>query len=1547
MTRRPAARDLTLPIPGTASMSLPPAAAYLPPAPVAEGLYDPAFEKDACGMGFVAHLKGVKSHAIVRDAIRVLENLQHRGACGCDQDTGDGAGILLQLPDPFFRAQAGKLGFKLPEAGHYGVAFAFLPKDEARRSACKKALEGIVEEEGQAVVGWRPVPVSSASIGWLARSQEPVMEQLLIGRGKAVGDADGFERKLYVVRRRAEHWAAKAVEGKVDPLWFALASCSSRTVVYKGMLKSDQLSPYFPDLADPGMTSGFAIVHSRYSTNTLPQWALAQPFQMLAHNGEINTLKGNTAWVGARGPQMKGGALGADLDKTLPLEFRGLSDSAALDRTLELLVRSGRGLAHAMLMLVPEAYEGRHDLDPALRGFYEYHRCLTEPWDGPAGLVFTDGLRVGATLDRNGLRPGRYVVTSDDLVVLSSETGVLDIPAEKVREKGRLQPGKILLIDPTEGRIVGDGEIKAEVSRRQPFKAWVGQHHLELKDLPAPTSVPDADLHTLPARQRAFGYTQEDIARVLLPMAQDGKEPVSSMGTDIPLAVLSERSQLLYSYFKQSFAQVTNPPIDPLRELIVMNTESLLGAEVNLLGETPEHARLLRLSSPTLSDEDLAKIRALDRPGFKAETVSILFPRSAGEAGLAAAMGSICAKAAEAVAGGATVLVLSDRGLDADHVAAPALLATAGVHHHLIRAGLRTRCGLVVETGEAREVHHVSLLIGYGAGAVNPYLVFDTFVALADDGMLLDPAGNALDPAKAVKNFRKAIDAGLLKVFSKMGISTLMSYRGAQLFEAIGLGKPLVERFFPGTPSRITGIGLDVVARETLRRHDLGFGASADGDDLELDAGGEIMWRRRGEFHMWNPDTIALLQHSVKKNDAKTYKDYAKLANDESRRLCTLRGLFEVKTARKPLPLELVEPAKEIVKRFFTGAMSFGSISKEAHEAVAIALNRVGGRSNTGEGGEDPARFKRDAGGDLRSSAIKQVASGRFGVTAHYLANATEIQIKMAQGAKPGEGGQLPGHKVDAAIAKTRYSTPGVGLISPPPHHDIYSIEDLAQLIFDLKNSNPHAEISVKLVAAAGVGTIAAGVAKGYADRILVSGDSGGTGASPLSSIRHAGVPWELGLAETQQVLVRNGLRGRVKLQTDGQMKTGRDVIVAACLGAEEYGFSTAPLIALGCVMMRKCHLNTCPVGIATQDPVLRAQFQGTPEHVVNYLFFVAEEVREYLSAMGYRTLDEIVGRPDLLAAADLRWHWKAKDLDLSPLLERPSSAAQGAPVRCVERQTDVLAEQLDWELVKGAKDALDAEKHVVIHSAITNRNRTVGTILSYFVTQKHGEAGLREDTIDLRFTGSAGQSFGAFVTRGITLRLKGDANDYVGKGLSGGKLVVSPPAEATFKAEDNAVIGNTALYGATSGEAYFRGRAGERFAVRNSGAKAVVEGTGDHACEYMTGGVVVVLGPTGRNFAAGMSGGLAFVYDPDGTFRERCNAEMVDLVPVEDYKDVGVLSNLLNRHVLYTGSPVGEAIVNDLTAALGKFVKVYPRDYRKVVEQSKVVQRQWELVNG
>jgi len=1511
-----------------------------------QGLYDPKFEKDACGVGFIANMHGKKSHGIVSDALKILFNLQHRGACGCDPDTGDGAGILMQVPHKFLVEVAGKIGIKLPEAGSYGVAFAFLSKDAKEQSHAEKAFEKFANEEGLKILGWREVPVNSDAIGWLARSQEPALKQAFIVAKDSGKSNQDLETSLYVCRRKTENWASSsAIDGKKPSVYFA--SCSSRTLIYKGMLKADQLLTYFQDLSNPLMESALAIVHSRYSTNTFPQWALAQPFRFLAHNGEINTLQGNAHWLKARSAMMQNERFGKNIEHIVPLPSEGLSDSAILDQGLELLIQAGRSLPHAITMMVPEAYEGQPDMESAKRAYYQYHSCLMEPWDGPADLCFSDGTLVGAMLDRNGLRPSRYSVLNDGTVILASETGVLPIPQEKIITKGRLQPGRIFLVDTSAGKIITDEEVKDKLAKQSPYLQWIEQYQLTLEKLPDIEVEENSkkEFTSLLKRQHAFGFTQEDINRILLPMAKDGKEPVSSMGTDIPLAVLSDRSQLLFNYFKQLFAQVTNPPIDAIREEVVMSTESLLGAEVNLLGESPLHARMLRLETPTLTNSELERIRRAHLPGFETKTIKTLFSKKEGPNGLRKAMERIRSEATAAVEGGATILILSDRGLDKDNVPVPSLLATAGVHHHLLRGGLRGKCGIIVETGEAREVMHFALLVGYGASAINPYLVFETFEGLNADNMMVDNNGSPLSLGSAIKNYIKSIDAGLLKIFSKMGISTLLSYRAAQIFEAIGLSRDVVDEYFTGTPSRISGIGLEVIAKEYLYRHDFAFPVEESLEDPELDIGGEYMWRRRGEYHMWNPDSIQKLQYSVNTNEYSSYREFAEFANDEQVRLCTIRGMLDIKKAPKPIPLDLVESAKEIVKRFCTGAMSFGSISKEAHEALAVAMNRIGGRSNTGEGGEDPLRFKKEINGDSRNSAIKQVASGRFGVTSNYLVNAIELQIKVAQGAKPGEGGQLPGHKVDNFIAKTRYSTPGVGLISPPPHHDIYSIEDLAQLIFDLKNANPHAEVSVKLVAEVGVGTIAAGVAKGYADRVLISGDSGGTGASPLSSIRHAGIPWELGLAETQQTLVRNGLRGRVRLQTDGQLKTGRDVIIAALLGAEEYGFSTAPLIAMGCIMMRKCHLNTCPVGIATQDPYLRAQFHGTPEQVINYLFFVAEEVREFLSTLGYRSLDEIIGRMDLLKQRQID-HWKGKHLDLSSVLQMPPVSV-GVPIRCVEKQPDRIAEQIDWELISLSKPALERAERVQIDLPIANRDRTVGTLLSYFVTAKYGEPGLPEDTINVQFSGSAGQSFGAFITKGMTLKIRGDANDYVGKGLSGGKIIVSPSPDSKFVPEKNILIGNVALYGATAGEAYFRGIAGERFAVRNSGAKTVVEGCGDHGCEYMTGGVVVVLGKTGRNFAAGMSGGLAFVYDKDGDFRDNCNLEMVDLVPVVDYKDIATISNLVNRHVLYTGSTVADEIVNDFSTALSHFKKVFPKDYRRVLEQKRVAQRQWELVNG
>ena len=1522
----------------------------------AEGLYDPQFEHDACGVGLIARVDGRADHHIVQDALTILNRLNHRGACGCDPQTGDGAGIIVQMPDGLYRPVLARQGVELPARGQYGVGMFFLPTEADQRVAVKATIDAIVRREGQVPLAWREVPVCSDVLGWVARSQEPAMGQLFIGAGRGLADAMAFERRLYVIRRQVE----KAIwdEGSLpQKRMFYCSSCSSRTVVYKGMLRGDQLLPYYPDLSDERLSSSLAIVHSRYSTNTMPDWGMAQPFRFIAHNGEINTVRGNRAWMATREGVLSCKAIDENLKKVFPICIPGISDSASFDRALELLHMAGRSLPHALMMMVPQAWESDTTISEATRAFYRFHANLIEPWDGPASLAFTDGTLVGATLDRNGLRPSRYSLTHDGLLVLASETGVLAIDDARVRERGRLQPGRMLLVDTARGEVIGDARIKEEISARQPWGRWLDEHAIHISSLtvgsgagskPPEASAGAASDVSLLSCQQAFGYTQEDLWRIIVPMAQDAQEPVGSMGTDTPLAVLSERSQLLFNYFKQQFAQVTNPPIDPIREAVVMSTRMLLGSEGNLLDETAMQARSIELDSPLLSDAQLAGLRSRVPSGFRIAELSLRMPIGP-EGVLHGAVEQLMREAADAVRGGANLLILSDVGIDAGHAAIPSLLATSAIHHHLVRNGLRSRCSLIVQTGEAREVMHFALLIGYGASAVNPWMIYRTLEQLSEQGALVSKDGAALSIEKAVANFHKAIDKGLLKVLSKMGISTLMSYHGAQIFEAIGLSAELVSRYFCGTASRLSGIGLDVIELETLKRHEVGFPRVASQETPELELGGDYMWRRRGEYHQWNPETIQKLQHAVSGADERrrfeSYRQFSASAYDNSRALCTLRGLFEIQTARQRLPLELVEPAKEIVKRFCTGAMSFGSISAEVHETLAIAMNRLGGRSNTGEGGEDPVRFQRLPNGDSKNSAIKQVASGRFGVTANYLANAIELQIKMAQGAKPGEGGQLPGHKVDDYIARTRYSTPGVGLISPPPHHDIYSIEDLAQLIFDLKNANPHAEVSVKLVAEVGVGTIAAGVAKGFADRILISGDGGGTGASPLSSIRHAGVPWELGLAETQQTLVRNRLRGRVRLQTDGQMKTGRDVIVAACLGAEEYGFSTAPLIAMGCIMMRKCHLNTCPVGIATQDPVLRKRFTGTPEQVINYFFFMAEEVREYLSLMGFRSIEEIVGRMDLLKPSNLSHHWKARGLRLEEMLQLPD-VAHGTPIRCVERQAERLAEQIDWDLVEQCRVSIETQQPVHLSSVIANHNRTTGTILSYHVTKRWGEKGLPEDTINIHFRGSAGQSFGAFVTRGISLRITGDANDYVGKGLSGGKIIVAPAAESGCRAEENIIIGNVALYGATSGEAYFRGRAGERFAVRNSGVRCVVEGIGEHGCEYMTGGVVVVLGQTGRNFAAGMSGGFAFVHDPQQRFASNCNPEMVDLVGVEDDADIGTLHNMISRHALYTGSVVAEGLLKDFGSALKQFVKVFPKDYRRVLSQKAEIQREWELVN-
>ena len=1482
------------------------------------GLYDPSREHDACGVGFVVDMKGRKSHTIVAQALTILKNLEHRGACGCEENTGDGAGILLQTPHLFFARECAKHGITLPAAGQYAAAMVFLPRNAEQARQCQTVLETITAEENQSVLGWRVVPTDDSSLGPTARDAAPVIRQLFIGRGANIADDAAFERKLYVIRKRAEHAIGRSELTERD--LFYIPSLSARTIVYKGMLTPSQVAPMFPDLVDPQVESALALVHSRFSTNTFPSWRLAHPYRYLAHNGEINTLRGNIGWMRAREALCASSLFGEDLKKLFPIVMEGGSDSAKFDNVLELLHMGGRELPHAVLMMIPEAWSGHESMDAQRKSFYEYHGCLMEPWDGPASIAFTDGTVIGAVLDRNGLRPSRYYVTKDGLVVMASEVGVLDIPPENVLIKERLHPGRIFLVDTREGRIIDDVELKQRYTSAQPYGEWLAQNLVPLASLPEPPHVPGPDRATVLARQQAFGYTHEDLRLLLAPMAQKGEEPVGSMGNDAALAVLSQHPRLLYDYFKQLFAQVTNPPLDSIREQLVTQIETTIGPEKNLLQPGPASCQLLKLATAILDPRELEKIRQLNRPGFRTRTLSMLFPAGSGGIGLATALDQLCAGATEAVAQGYTFIVLSDRGVDARNMPIPALLATAAVHHHLVRSGARVRVGLVVESGEPREVHHMALLLGYGAGAICPYLAFETFDDMVRHGTL-----NGIEPAQAVKNYIKALNKGVIKVASKMGISTVQSYRGAQIFEAIGLNREFVDKYFTWTASRIGGIGIDTVAQETGLRHHRAYPDRPVGPP-ELDWGGQYQWRRDGETHMLNPDTVAKLQHATRANSYSLFKEFSSACDSDNRHLATLRGLMDFKFAERPISLDDVESVESIFKRFATGAMSYGSISLEAHEALAIAMNTIGGRSNCGEGGEDPDRY-----GTVRNSRIKQVASGRFGVTSHYLVNATDLQIKMAQGAKPGEGGQLPGHKVYPPIAKVRHSTPGVGLISPPPHHDIYSIEDLAQLIHDLKNSNPAARIHVKLVSEVGVGTVAAGVAKAHADVVLISGHDGGTGASPLSSIKHAGLPWELGVAETQQILVMNKLRDRIVVQTDGQMKTGRDVVVAALLGAEEFGFSIAPLTVLGCIMMRVCHLNTCPVGIATQDPELRKKFAGNPEHVVNYFRFVAEEVREHMARLGFRTFDEMIGRVDRLEVKSAINHWKARGLDLSRILYQPKVGPEIA-IRRVREQDHALEKSLDrTTIVPLCRDALETKKPVDIILPIRNTNRTVGTILGYEVSKRYGAEGLPEDTIRIHFNGSAGQSFGAFVPCGVTLTLEGDANDYVGKGLSGGKIAVYPPRSSSFVAEENILIGNVALYGATAGEAYFRGVAGERFGVRNSGAHAVVEGVGDHGCEYMTGGRVVVIGPTGRNFAAGMSGGVAFVFDAKGDFKRYCNLEMVELETL-DVDDSDQVRELLRQHVRYTSSALAQKLLDRWKKTQPKFVKIMPKDYKRVL---------------
>ena len=1505
------------------------------------GLYSPELEHDSCGVGMVANIKGGKSHQIITESLQVLVNLGHRGACGCDPETGDGAGILIQMPHQFFSQECASQGIDLPAFGQYGAGNVFLPPAPDAKSRCEQLIVSTLREEGLEFLGWREVPVNRDRLGRDSRSVCPEIRQMFVGNGPQMRSPEELERKLYVVRKVIEHSLDGCGLTEDDTDYFYICSLSCNTLVYKGLLMAHQISGFYQDLDDDRVVSAFALVHSRFSTNTLGHWKLAHPYRYLAHNGEINTLRGNLNWMHAREGQFESPLFGEDMGKIPPITTPGASDTASFDNALELLLMTGRDLGHSMLMMIPEAWDQHETMPQEKKDFYEYHSCLMEPWDGPAMMLATNGKDICAVLDRNGLRPFRYTVTKDDKLIMASETGVLEVAPENIKERGRLQPGRMFLVRPEEGRIIGDEELKHDLSNRQPYGQWLKDNRISLESLPTPETLPQppffkdsrespAERSVLRQQQQAFGYTVEELRILTTPMASAGAEAVGSMGNDAALAVLSDENQLLFNYFKQLFAQVTNPPLDAIREELVTSTGAFIGREQNLFAETPLHCRQLKLRSPIITEEELEKIRQLSEDGVRSTTLSTLFDAEAGPGSLKDAMDSLCAQTSQAVAEGYTILILSDLGVDTRWAAIPSLLATAGVHHHLIREGTRTKVGLVVESGEPREVQHFSLLVGYGAGAINPYLALETVRDMARAGEL-----NGARPDYAVQNFIKANEKGLVKVMSKMGISTVQSYRGAQIFEAIGLNQELIDQYFTWTPSRIEGIGLDVVEEETLLRHRAAFAEERLSVEGELEMGSFYQWRRHGETHQWNPDTIAKLQDSARSNDRQTYREFAQLVNDQSRNMATLRGLLEFKNTRPAVPIEEVEPASEIVKRFATGAISLGSISREAHETVAIAMNRMGARSNTGEGGEDYHRYSPDDNGDFRSSAIKQVASGRFGVTPNYLVNATDLQIKMAQGSKPGEGGQLPGHKVDEYIGWVRRTTPGVELISPPPHHDIYSIEDLAQLIHDLKNINPEARIHVKLVSEVGVGTIAAGVSKGHGDVVLISSHDGGTGASPESSIKHAGLPWELGVAETHQVLVANDLRGRIVVQTDGQLKTGRDVAVAAMLGAEEFGMATAALIVNGCIMLRKCHLNTCSVGIATQDPELRARFAGEPEHLVNYFTFVAEDLREIMAELGFRTVNEMIGRVDALETRGALEHWKARGIDLSRLLAMPPRANEVA-VYCSEEQDHGLDLALDHKLIDLARNAIEKLEPVEIDLPIRNSNRTVGAMLSGQVAKKHGEDGLPPDTIKINFTGSAGQSFGAFLAKGISIRLNGDTNDYMGKGMAGGRIVVCPPPGSDFVPEDNIIIGNVALYGATGGEVFILGRAGERFCVRNSGVRAVVEGVGDHGCEYMTGGVVVVLGSTGRNFAAGMSGGIAFVYDPEDDFEIRFNPGMADLELVIDSEDIATLRQMVEEHYKRTGSGPAKAILDDWSQALPRFKKIMPRDYRRVLEERK-----------
>ena len=1495
--------------------------------PPKQGLYDSQFEHDACGVGFIVHMKGKKSHEIVEQALTILVNLDHRGACGCETNTGDGAGILMQVPHKFLKKVAAAQNIALPEAGQYGVGMIYSSPDPAKRQKSQQIFEEIVADEGQQVIGWRDVPTDNSSLGNTAKSSEPFMRQVFIQRAPNLSEDEAFERKLYVIRKRT-HSAIRRQD--VDPYWYD-SSLSCRTIVYKGMLMPVQVGQYYPDLHDPDMESALALVHSRFSTNTFPSWERSHPYRYIAHNGEINTLRGNINWMHARQSLFESDLFGDDLKKIPNLINIDGSDSTIFDNALELLVLAGRSLPHAVMMMIPEPWTAHESMSDEKKAFYEYHSCLMEPWDGPASIAFTDGTMIGAVLDRNGLRPSRYYVTKDDLVIMASEAGVLPVEPERVALKGRLEPGRMFLVNMEEGRIIADEEIKTKIATDHPYREWINQHMVELAQLSDAPELLESDVEATPAlsllqRQMAFGYTFEELRLLLTPMARDGVEAVGAMGADTPLAVLSDRPKLLYEYFQQLFAQVTNPPIDSIREEIITSAETTIGAERNLLKPEPESCNLIELKTPILSNQELAKLKYIAEGEFKSVTIPILFNPKDGVKGLEAAMNEIFNQANQVIASGGNIIILSDRALNQDNAPIPALLAVSGLHHHLIREGTRTRVGLVLESGEPREVHHYALLIGYGCGAINPYLAFETIDEMIHQGLLVN-----IDPKTACKNYIKAATKGVTKVASKIGISTIQSYRGAQIFEAIGLNQSVIDKYFSWTASRIEGAGLEVVAKEAILRHNHAF-PDREVNGHTLDVGGEYQWRKEGEAHLFSPQTIHALQKAVREGSYELYKQYAALVNEQGQKHFTLRGLLEFKE-RQPVPIEEVEPIEAIVKRFKTGAMSYGSISKEAHEALAIAMNRIGGKSNTGEGGEDPDRYTwTNERGDSKNSAIKQVASGRFGVTSLYLSQAKEVQIKMAQGAKPGEGGQLPGKKVYPWIAKVRHSTPGVGLISPPPHHDIYSIEDLAELIHDLKNANREARISVKLVSEVGVGTIAAGVSKAHADVVLISGYDGGTGASPQTSIKHAGLPWELGLAETHQTLVLNNLRSRIVVETDGQMKTGRDVVMAALLGAEEFGFATAPLVTLGCIMMRVCHLNTCPVGVATQDPQLRENFTGDPEHTVNFMTFIAQEVRELMAQLGFRRLDEMIGRTDVLEPKKAIDHWKAKGLDLSKILYQPQVGPEVGRY-CQIPQDHGLEKSLDITvLLDLCQPAIEKGEKVKATLPIRNVNRVVGTILGNEITKRHWE-GLPEDTVHLHFQGSAGQSFGAFVPKGVTLELEGDANDYLGKGLSGGKIILYPPKSSTFVAEENIIVGNVVLYGATSGEVYIRGMAGERFCVRNSGVNTVVEGVGDHGCEYMTGGKVVVLGATGRNFAAGMSGGVAYILDEQGDFATRCNQQMVGLETLEDAEEINDLYQMIQKHVDYTGSEKAAKVLASWKEMVPKFVKVMPKDYKRVLQ--------------